>query len=111
MYTLLALFCFLGFFQQYNTSAKARLSAAGSYQKWLQSNRGKARWTGLLLMLLSLFGLIIADGWMLGLFTFMLLLMAGACYTVALAPLGYVKLKQILIITILSLLIELIVLK
>lgn len=111
MYTLLAICCFLGFFQQYNTSAKARLSNIGGYQKWLQSNKGKARYTGLLLVLLSLLGLIIADGWMLGLFTFILLLMAGACYTIALAPLGYVKLKHILLIAFLSLLIELIILK
>ena len=110
MYTLLAVFCFLGVFQQYNTSGKARLLAAGSYQKWLQFNRGKARWTGLLLMLLSLFGLIIADGWMLGLFTFILLLMSAACYTIALAPFGYVKLKHVVIIALVSLLIELIVL-
>lgn len=111
MYTLLAIFCFWGFFQQYNTSGKARFSAAGNYQKWLQANPGTARWTGLLLMLLSLFGLVVADGWVLGLFTFMLLLMAGACYTIALAPLGYIRLKHILLIAFLSLLIELIILK
>lgn len=111
MYTLLAICCFLGFFQQYNASGKARLSVAGNYQKWLQANRGKARWTGLLLMVLSLLGLVVADGWVLGLFTFILLLMAGACYTIALAPLGYIRLKHILLIALLSLLIELIILK
>ena len=111
MYTLLAFCCFLGFFQQYNTSAKARFAVAGNYEKWLRSNAAKARWTGLLLMLFSLAGLIIADGWTLGVFTFILLLMAGACYTIALAPLGYLKLKHILLITALSLLIELMILK
>ncbi|MCH5718937.1 hypothetical protein [Niabella hibiscisoli] len=111
MYTLLTICCFMGFFHQYNTSAKARFSGAGHYEKWLRANPAKARWTGLLLMLVSLLVLVLKDGWMLGFFTFILLLMAGACYVIALAPLGYIKLKHILLLAVFSLLIELIILK
>lgn len=64
MYALLAICCFLGFFQQYNTSARARFAVAGNYERLLRSNPAKARWTGLLLMLFSLVEVIMADGWM-----------------------------------------------
>ncbi|MFT4092533.1 MAG: hypothetical protein QM640_02750 [Niabella sp.] len=109
MYTLIVIICFTGFFQVYNTSSKAKLSSSGVYEKWLQSNLLTAKITGTLLLITAFTLLIVKDGWPVGTFTFILLLMAAACYTIAIAPLQYLKLKHLLLIAAFSLLMELIV--
>ncbi len=111
MYTLIAIGCFVGFFQYYNTSLKAKLSSDGAYEKWIQSNRGNARISGAVLLIAGFVVLVIKDGLGIGAFTFLLLLMTAACYTIALAPLNCLKLKHILLIISVSFLLELFLFK
>ncbi|MBZ4191882.1 DUF3325 family protein [Niabella beijingensis] len=107
MYTLIIICCFAGFYQQYDTSRKAKLTSGGSYEKWIRLHPLQARWSGAALLLAGLILLIIKDGAGVGVFTFVLLLMAAACYTVALVPLNALKPKHIVLLIILSFLLEL----
>ena len=109
MYTFIFICVFAGFFQLYNTSAKAKPSGPGAYERWLRSNIKAAKITGGLLLLLSYVLLVVKDGAAVGSFAFVLLLMGAACVIIALAPLHYFKLRHMLMIIALSLFMELII--
>ena len=107
MYTLIILLCCMGFFMLYNTSKRAKLSSGGNYQKWLQSNTGIARRTGLLLIIASFSILVATCGWGVGMFTAVILLMAAAAYVIAISPLYYLRWPHIAALSICCLLLEL----
>ena len=95
MYTLIIILCCMGFFMLYNTSARARLSAEGRYQKWLQANKKTAKRSGILLVAASIAMLIARCGWGAGIFTAIILVMAVSGYTVMVAPFYFLKWKHI----------------
>ncbi len=107
MHTLILLFSCLGFFMLYNTSQKAKLSAGGPFERWLQRTPKSARVVGVLLILLGTAAFVYRDGWTAGLFAALLLLMVAAAYTVAIAPLYYLKLKHMVALVLGSLFFEL----
>lgn len=82
----------------YHTSQKAKLSSGGKLEQWLQRAPQRARITGLLLILAGTAAFVYRDGWTAGLFAALLLLMVAAAYTVAIAPLYYLKLKHVAIL-------------
>lgn len=108
MHTLIILLSCLGFFMLYHTSKRAKLSTAGKLEQWLQRYPQNAKRTGVLLVLVSMIAFVYLDGLGVGLFAGVLLLMASAAYTVAIAPLYYLRFKHIAVVALGSLFIELI---
>lgn len=106
LYTISTLCCFTGFFMLYNTSLKAKLSASGKMEKWMQANPGVARIIGSLLIITCFTLFILKMGTAVGIFTGVLLLMAASSLVISIAPLHYFKLRHILMIVCGSLLIE-----
>ena len=107
MYTLIILICCMGFFMLYNTSKRAKLSSAGKYQRWLQSNAFATKPAGITLITCSIIALIIKSGVGVGIFTGVILLMASAGYVVAIAPFHYLSWKHVAGIAVFCLLAEL----
>lgn len=107
MHTLIILFSSLGFFMLYNTSKRAKLSAAGKLEKWLQAYPARAKQAGIFFVLISILAWVMLDGAGVGLFSAVLLLMASAGYTVTVAPLYYLRFKHIAVLALGSLFIEL----
>ncbi|UAY56924.1 hypothetical protein [Arachidicoccus terrestris] len=96
MYTLILLFCCTGFFCLYNTSRKARLFRQGQLEIWLQSHQASARLLGLGCITGTFLALIYTNGAVMGVLHFLLMVMAAACYIVALAPFGLIRRNHIL---------------
>lgn len=111
MYSLTMLCCCIGFFHLYNTSAKAKLSALGIYEIYLQSHPQIAKFSGRILILLSAILLVCKDGWGLGACLFFIMVMCVACLIISLTPMGYIRWKQVLLLVAISFLLELIVFK
>ena len=107
MHTLILLCSCLGFFMLYNTSQKAKLSATGKFERWLQCAPKCARIAGVLLILAGAAAFVYLDGWAAGLFAALLLLMATAGYIVAIAPLYYLKLRHVAVVVLACLFLEL----
>ncbi|MBX2921135.1 MAG: hypothetical protein KF746_03000 [Chitinophagaceae bacterium] len=95
-YTISVICSFLGFFMLYNTSRKAKLSAKGPFEKWLQQHRAAAKATGVLLVVISFVMLSLKDGLGVGMLTAFLLLMAAASLIIIIAPFQYLRLKYII---------------
>lgn len=106
MYTFFLLISFSGFFLLYNTSGKARLSTVGTAERWIQGNAKTAKPLGIALILVSFLLFIWKDGLGAGTISALLLLMLAAALTVVIAPLQFLKLKQIILIISGSLLLE-----
>lgn len=107
MHTLIILLSCFGFFMLYNTSKRAKLSAAGRLEQLLQRYPRNAKRTGVLLVLISMVAFVYLDGLGVGLFAGVLLLMASAAYIVAIAPLYYLRFKHIAVVALSSLFLEL----
>lgn len=107
MHTLIILCNCLGLFLLYNTSKKAKLATRGKLEQWAQRSPKPARIAGLSLVLLSITALVVLQGWGVGLFAAVLLLMVSAGYTVAIAPLYYLRLKHVAMVVLGSLFLEL----
>ncbi|MBX3255827.1 MAG: hypothetical protein KF862_16960 [Chitinophagaceae bacterium] len=106
VYTLSVFSCFLGFFMMYNTSRKAKLSVKGSFEKWLQRNRGAAKTTGILLIVIPFVVLPLKDGAGVGTLTAFLLLMTAACLIVTVTPFHYLRFRHIIALVGTSFLLE-----
>lgn len=109
MYTFILLFCCVGFFCLYNTSRKARLSKQGQLEIWLQLHQRPARLLGLGCMTGTFMALVYIDGAVMGVLHFLLTVMAAACYIVALAPFGLIRLNHILALGTAAFLLELLI--
>ncbi len=109
MYTLIVTCCFLGFFALYNTSKKAKLSKSGKVEQWLQTHPRTAKQIGVLLMVVSMVAFIWKNGWGVGGFSAVLLIMTISSLVVAIAPLYYINLRTVALLISLSLVLELII--
>lgn len=107
MHTLSILFCCVGFFMLYNTSRRAKLSAASIWERWLQSHPKKAKPFGGLLIIIGVAGLVTKDGIGAGLFTAAVMLMVAASYIVAIAPFYYIRLTHVAVLLLGGLFLEL----
>lgn len=95
LFTISIVSSFLGFFMLYNTSRKAKLSATGTFEKWLQQHVTFARATGLLLIVWGFILLALKQGVAVGIITAFVLLMAAGSLIVMIAPFHYLKLKHV----------------
>lgn len=78
-------------------------------EKWLQAHPGQAKQIGVSLILLSTIALIWKDGWGVGGFSSLLLVMTVGGVVVAIAPLQYINMRQVSFFTGLSFLFELVI--
>lgn len=106
VYTLSGFCCFLGFFMLYNTSGKAKLSAKGVFERWLQQHKPVAKLLGLLCVMVPFILLPLNDGTAIGILTAFLLLMAAAALMITIAPFHYLRLKHIIALVAFSFLLE-----
>ncbi|SEA01917.1 hypothetical protein SAMN05192529_10669 [Arachidicoccus rhizosphaerae] len=109
MYSLLLLICCVGFFCLYNTSQKAKLSGDGSIERWLQSNVGLSRIFGIAAIVISLAGLIVKDGAVMGTMSALLMTMAAGCYIIGLAPFRIIRIQHILALGLFAFLLEILI--
>lgn len=109
MYTLIVACCFLGFFALYNTSQKAKLSRTGSVEKWLQAHPVQAKQVGIFLIVLCIASLVWKDGWGVGGFTASLLIMTVGGLVVGIAPMQYIRMRHLALLTVLCFLFEIVI--
>jgi len=106
MVTLATSFSFFGFYMLYSTSKRAPLQLELKLQKQINENEKISTYCAVFLLIVSLL-LCIADlGIGAGAFSFLLILMTVGSLIVLVAPLRFFKLSTIILITMLSLGIE-----
>lgn len=107
LYTLILSVGLTGFFFLYHTSLKMKLDRSAGLSHWIAEHAGMAKGIGSICLLLAMLALVWTDGLGAGVFTALLLLMAGAAIIVALPPLRLFKPVHLIALILLSLLFEL----
>ena len=108
MTTVTILLTLLGFWLCYQTSKRAILStSSGRLELWARSENSKAKAVGVLLMFIGLLLYINQLGVGAGLFGFVVLLGCVASIVILLAPLGILTYRNVLIVSIIALTLEL----
>ncbi|MFB9051611.1 hypothetical protein ACFFVB_00840 [Formosa undariae] len=102
MITLASSFALLGFYMLYSTSKRAPLTLELGFQKKINENIKISKYSAGFLLLLSLILCVIDLGTGAGVFSFLVVLMTVGSLIVLVAPLRFIKLSTLIIITILS---------
>lgn len=97
---------YVGCIVLYNTSQKAVLNTQYAIEKWIQSNRQKAKLIGVSILILTLVAANIVLGVTSGILFWLIALMSVLSLLVVISPLRIVNYKYLLLIFIGSLLIE-----
>jgi len=107
MYTLIGLLFLAGFYLCYRTSKTVKTpSAAPLLQRRMAANPQGFRWAAALVFFAGWTLLVITMGWGAGSFAMLAYAMCAGSLVVLLAPFGFVRRRQLLILAAVSLLLE-----
>lgn len=97
MITLSLLIIFLGFWISYQTSERAELKSPNFFEKWIRARRDTGKVLGALVLLAGLILCVLIMGVAAGIFTFFIMLTVVASLTVMLGPLGFMNMKNVVL--------------
>ncbi|MGG6231691.1 hypothetical protein [Tenacibaculum sp. SDUM215027] len=106
MLTIIGCLTLIGFYFLYSTSSRADLTFYLPLQKWINENKIKGKYIGLVLLIIGLASTVLYLGFGAGTFSYIILLMLVASLVVLIEPLRFLKLPILVSTIILSLLFE-----
>lgn len=107
MYTLTALFFFIGFYLCYRTSKTVKFPAAATVlQRRLEANPRTSRWGAAFAFLAGGLLSVVTMGWGSGSFAILAYAMCAGSVVVLLAPFGLIRSRQMVVLVAISLLLE-----
>ena len=106
MLTIIGCLTLIGFYFLYSTSSRAGLTFYLPLQKWINENKIKGKYIGLVLLIIGLASAVLYLGFGAGIFSYIILLMLVASLVVLIEPLRFLKLPILVSTIILSLLFE-----
>ncbi|AZJ32405.1 hypothetical protein KUL156_55080 [Alteromonas sp. KUL156] len=106
MLTIIGCLALTGFYFLYSTSNRADLTFYLPLQKWINENKIKGKYIGVVLLIIGLTSAILYLGFGAGIFSYLTLLMLVSSLVVLIEPLRFLKFSILVVMMILSLLLE-----
>ncbi|GFD82683.1 hypothetical protein KUL118_55450 [Tenacibaculum sp. KUL118] len=106
MLTIIGCLALTGFYFLYSTSNRADLTFYLPLQKWINENKIKGKYIGVVLLIIGLTSAILYLGFGAGIFLYIVLLMLVSSLVVLIEPLRFLKFSILVVMMILSLLLE-----
>ena len=100
MVSLSVTLALIGFYMLYSTSKRAKLILQYSFQKWITKNPKNGKFSGLVLLSISLMISVLSLGLGSGIFSFLVILMTMASLVVLISPLRFFNLSALFVIAI-----------
>jgi hypothetical protein len=106
MYTIIVSLVFIAFLFLYNTSKKGKWADKAAWASYFEERRALSTVVSALLMLTACTMLILLNGMVSGIFSFIVVLMAIGCLVVLLFPFRYLSAKRIALLFVLFIIFE-----